>query len=219
MSDGFALPGGTFVPLEEQRGWLSGLNWTAAVLISAAFLLAGLWKITDPVGAGARLAQARVPEFLSLPAALLLGVLETFTGVMLLVPRFRRWGAALGTLLLAVFMIFIGIHYTELRGVDCSCFPWIKRAVGPGFFAGDGAMMLLAIAAGIGTRKPQGLRAAALIFGAVMVFAALSYGLTAERHAGTRAPSSITSENGQSIPLAAGQSFHLLFQSPMPSLP
>ena len=40
----------------------------------------------------------------------------------------------------------IAVHYSELRGVDCSCFPWVKRAVGRAFFAGDGAMMLLAIA-------------------------------------------------------------------------
>jgi uncharacterized membrane protein len=211
MSDGIALSGETFVPLEEQRGWLSGLNWTAAILISAVFLLAGLWKITDPIGAGVRLAQARVPQALSIPAALLLGTLETFSGVLLLVPRFRRWGAALGTLLLSVFMVYIALHYTELRGVDCSCFPWLKRAVGPGFFAGDAAMMLLAIAAGVGARKPDGLRPVAVILGAVAVFAGLSYGFTAERHTGTRAPASITSESGQSIPLTQGKVFIYFF--------
>jgi uncharacterized membrane protein YphA (DoxX/SURF4 family) len=211
MSDGIALPGETFVPLEEQRGWLAGVNWTAAILISAVFLLAGLWKITDPLGAGVRLAQARVPQDLSIPAALLLGVLETCTGVLLLVPRFRRWGAALGTFLLAVFMAYIAIHYNELRGVDCSCFPWLKRAVGPGFFVGDGAMMLLAILAGIGSRKPDGLRPVVVILGAVTVFAGLSFGFTAERHTGTRAPVSIMGENGQPISLTDGKVFIYFF--------
>lgn len=211
MTDGIALPGETYVPLTEQRGWLAGFNWTAAVLISAVFLLAGLWKITDPIGAAVRLAQARVPESLSVPTALLLGVLETFTGVLLLVPRFRRWGAAIGTLLLAAFMIFIGIHYTELRGADCSCFPWLKRAVGPGFFAGDGAMMLLAIGAGLGTRKPTGLRPAVLVLGAVAVFASLSYGFSATRHTGTRAPISIMAENGQPISLTDGKVYIYFF--------
>src|ERR1035438_6270536 len=116
-------------PLEQERGWRLGLNWTAAILISLVFLVAGLWKLTDPIGAAARLAQAKVPESLSVFTAVGLGTLETFTGVVLLIPRFRRWGAILGTFLLGAFMVFIAIHYTELRGVDCSCFPWMKRAV------------------------------------------------------------------------------------------
>ena len=95
------------------------------------------------------------PESLSVLTAVGLGTLEVFTGILLLIPRFRRWGAWLGTLLLAAFMVFIGIHYNELRGAECSCFPWVKRAVGPGFFAGDGAMMLLAIAAGVWARTSR----------------------------------------------------------------
>src|SRR5712671_5627879 len=121
MSESVAVPGEHFAPLVEQRSWREVLNWTAAILISAVFLVAGLWKITDPIGAAVRLAQARVPESLSLLTTLGLGTLETFTGVLLLVPRFRRWGAMLGSLLLIAFMIFIGIHYNELRGTDCSC--------------------------------------------------------------------------------------------------
>src|SRR5580692_11108265 len=151
------------------QGWRIGINWTAAVLISIVFLVAGLWKLTDPTGAAARLAQAKVPEALSVFTAVGLGILETFAGVLLLVPRFRRWGAALGTFLLAAFMAFIAIHYTELRGADCSCFPWVKRAVGPGFFVGDGAMMLLAVGAGVWATASRGARPAGVILGVVAV--------------------------------------------------
>ena len=42
-------------------------------------------------------------------------------------------------------------------GADCSCFPWIKRAVGPAFFIGDGIMMLLAIGAGVWARASNGI--------------------------------------------------------------
>jgi hypothetical protein len=202
MTDGLAVSGDAdagFAPLEEQHPWLSGLNWTAAILISAVFLLAGLWKITDPIAAAARLAQAKVPEALSIPAALLLGVAETFTGVLLLVPRFRRLGSVFGTALLAVFMLYIGLHYAELRGADCSCFPWIKRPVGPGFFIGDGAMIILALAAGFGSMKFTGVRPAVIVLGAVAVFASLSFGLAQTRHAATKAPASIVGENGQTI--------------------
>jgi uncharacterized membrane protein YphA (DoxX/SURF4 family) len=199
------------LPFEGHRGWRVALNGTAAILISIVFLAAGLWKITDPTGAAVRLAQAKVPESLSVAAAVGLGVLETFTGVLLLVPRFRRWGAWIGTALLLAFMVFIGIHYTELRGVDCSCFPWIKRAVGPGFFLGDGAMMLLAVGAGVWARSPEGVRPAGVILGAVAVFALVSYGFASVRHTGTRAPASITAEDGRPISLQQGKVFIYFF--------
>jgi uncharacterized membrane protein YphA (DoxX/SURF4 family) len=195
----------------SQGGWRAGITWTAAILISIVFLVAGLWKLTDPIGAAARLAQARVPESLSVFTAVGLGTLETFTGVLLLVPRFRRWGAVLGTLLLAAFMVFIGIHYTELRGADCSCFPWVKRAVGPAFFAGDGAMMLLAIGAGLWARASRGIRPAAAVLGAVAVFALASFGFASTRHTGTKAPAAITAEDGRSISLAEGKVFVYFF--------
>jgi uncharacterized membrane protein YphA (DoxX/SURF4 family) len=182
-----------------------------AILISIVFLAAGLWKLTDPMGAAARLAQAKVPESLSVLTAVGLGIVETFAGVLLLVPRFRRWGAALGTFLLAAFMIFIGIHYSELRGVDCSCFPWIKRAVGPQFFAGDGVMMLLAIGAGVWARASRGIRPAAGILAAVAVFALASFGFASTRHTGTKAPASITAEDGHPLSLREGKVFVYFF--------
>jgi uncharacterized membrane protein YphA (DoxX/SURF4 family) len=208
---GIAVPGDASLMLEKPYGWRAVITWTAAILISIVFLVAGLWKLTDPMGAAARLAQAKVPESLSVFTAVGLGTLETFTGVLLLIPRFRRWGAILGTFLLGAFMVFIAIHYNELRGVDCSCFPWVKRAVGPAFFAGDGAMMLLAIAAGVWVRASRGIRPAAVILGAVAVFALASFGLASTRHTGTKAPAAITAEDGHSLPLGEGKVFVYFF--------
>jgi uncharacterized membrane protein YphA (DoxX/SURF4 family) len=211
MSKGVAVSDEASASLREQNGWRTPLNWTAAIVIAAVFLVAGLWKLTDPVGAAVRLAQARVPESLSVPAAVSLGILETFAGVLLLVPRLRRWGSWLGTLLLGVFMVFIAVHYSELRGADCSCFPWIKRAVGPGFFIGDGVMMLLAIGAGVGALAPRGARRASAILGAVALFALASYGFTSLRQTGAKAPETILGEDGQSISLAHGKVFIYFF--------
>jgi uncharacterized membrane protein YphA (DoxX/SURF4 family) len=216
MSQAAAVSNEAFTPFEDKSAWRTGVNWTAAILISIVFLVAGLWKVTDPIGAAVRLAQARVPESLSLLAAVGLGTLETFTGVLLLVPRFRRWGAWLGTMLLAAFMIFIAIHYNELRGAECTCFPWVKRAVGPGFFVGDGTMMLLAIGAGIWARSSEGLRPAGVILGAVAVFALVSYGFASTRHTGTRAPESITAEDGKTISLQQGKVFIYFFDPQCP---
>ncbi len=119
-------------------GWKSTLSWIGAILLALVFLVSGLWKLTDASGAAVRMAQARVPQSLSLAAAIGFGIAETFAAVLLLVPRFRRWGAWLGGALLVAFMIFIGVNYNALHGAECSCFPWVKRAVGPGFFVGDG---------------------------------------------------------------------------------
>src|SRR6266404_5204351 len=105
----------------ELPGWKTWVSWTAAALMSALFLIAGLWKITDAPGAAVRLAQMKVPQVLSLAAALLLGITETFAAVLVLVPRFRRWGASLIGLLLVVFMIYIGVHYNALHGEECRC--------------------------------------------------------------------------------------------------
>src|SRR5260370_42527692 len=124
MDDSMAHSGDVLAGF-ELPGWKTWVSWTAAVLMSALFLVAGIWKITDAPGAAVRLAQAKVPQDLSLAAALLLGIAETVAAVLILVPRFRRWGAWLGSALLVAFMIYIGANYTALHGAEGNCFPWI----------------------------------------------------------------------------------------------
>ena len=185
-------------------GWKTSLSWVAAILLAVVFLVSGLWKLTEAPGAAVRMAQARVPQSLSLAAAIGFGIAETFTAVLLLVPRFRRWGAWLGGALLIAFMIFIGINYSALRGAECSCFPWVKRAVGPNFFIGDGLLLLLAVVAGKWAKPAQRMRTAMLILGAVTLFAAASYGVAAMRQTGTRAPDTVT-VNGKPYSLQEGK--------------
>ena len=84
-----AQPRGGLASL-ELPGWKTALSWAAAILLALLFLASGLWKITDAQGAAVRMAQARVPESMSLAAALVFGIIETLGGVLLLVPRFRR---------------------------------------------------------------------------------------------------------------------------------
>jgi uncharacterized membrane protein YphA (DoxX/SURF4 family) len=178
----------------EPAGWKSGFAWTAAILLSALFLLSGLWKITDPQSAAMRMSQALLPEQWSLPLAVVFGIAETVAAVLILVPRFRRWGAALTAVLLLGFLGWFAIHYAALRGADCSCFPWLKRAVGPGFFIGDGIMLLMAAAAGVWSKPSAGLRTAGLIVSAVVVFAIVSYGVDVSRQTGKRAPATVMVE-------------------------
>jgi uncharacterized membrane protein YphA (DoxX/SURF4 family) len=185
-------------------GWKTTLSWVGAVLLALVFLLSGLWKLTDASGAAVRMVQARVPQSLGLAAAIGFGIAETFTAVLLLVPRFRRWGAWLGGALLVAFMIFIGINYTALRGAECSCFPWVKRAVGPNFFIGDAILLLLAVWAGMWAPRARGMRAAMAILGAVAMFAAGSYGVAEMRQTGVKAPDSVMVD-GQPYSLQQGQ--------------
>ena len=190
--------------------WKSWTGWIAAVLLALLFLVAGVWKITDPLAAAVRMAQAKVPHSLSLAAALGLGVSETVAAVLLLVPRFRRWGAWLTGVLLVAFLVYIGYYYNDLRGEECNCFPWVKRAVGPAFFIGDVLMLALAFIAGWCARPSRGLRGALLTLAAVVVFAFASYGIQAARQSGIRAPE-FAAVDGRSFPLRQGRVFVFFF--------
>jgi uncharacterized membrane protein YphA (DoxX/SURF4 family) len=194
----------------ELPGWKTALNWSAALLLAVLFLISGVWKITDAPGAAVRMAEARVPQSLSLLAALTFGVTETLAGAFLLVPRFRRWGAMLAGLLLAAFLIYFAVNYAALRGADCSCFPWLKRVVGPGFFAADGLMLALAVLAGVWSKPPASLRSAVLVCAAVVVFALVSYGVDVTRANGTPAPATVTVD-GKPYSLASGRIFLFFF--------
>jgi uncharacterized membrane protein YphA (DoxX/SURF4 family) len=197
--------------MADRKQWLVAVNWTAAILMAAVFLVAGIWKATDPARVAVMLTQLKVPQSLSLASAVALAIGETFTGVLLLVPRFRKWGSATGSLLLVVFMIYVGIHYTELRGADCSCFPWLKRTVGPGFFVGDIVMLALAALAGVSAPVAASLRSVALVLVSVAVFAAASFGIASTRHTGVKAPDTITLEGGKTVSLAEGKVFIYFF--------
>jgi uncharacterized membrane protein YphA (DoxX/SURF4 family) len=196
----------------EPSAWKTATGAVAAIVLALLFIVAGVWKITDPFSASVRLTQALVPANLSLPAAILLGIGETFGGVLILVPRFRRWGAWLIGLMLVAFLIYIGVNYSALRGEECNCFPWVKRAVGPAFFIGDLVMLGLAVMAGLWSRTSESLRSAVLVLGAVTVFALACFGVLAVRQDAVQAPESITVD-GRPFPLRQGRVF-LYFYDP-----
>jgi uncharacterized membrane protein YphA (DoxX/SURF4 family) len=209
MNDSMAQPDAGLAGLRS-AGWKSAVNWVAAVLLALLFLSSGIWKVTDVTGRAVRLAQAKIPESLSVAGALIVGIAETVAGVLLLVPRLRRWGALLSGILLVVFLAYFGVNYNTLRGMDCSCFPWLKRAVGPGFFIGDGAMLALAAVAWVWGRRPSGLRAVALILGAVSVFAVVSYGVDVVRQRGAEGPQTVTVD-GRPYDVGSGKVFVFFF--------
>jgi len=192
--------------------WKKAIGGTAAILLAILFFASGCWKLTDPSQWAQVLTEFRVPSDFALPFTLALGVGETFAAVLILVPRFRRWGSWLIALMLIGFMAYIGANYNTLAGKDCSCFPLVKRSIGPGFFVGDIVMLLMAALAGWWVRKSENIRAALVVLGAVLVFAGVAFGVNAARQSGLKAPASITVD-GKPFSLSQGEIF-LFFYDP-----
>ena len=192
--------------------WQAYISHAAALIIGVLFLVSGIWKITDPLGWTTKIEQFKVPYSVSLPFTLLLAATETWAGLMILAPRFRRWGAGLSVLLLVGFMGYMGIHYNEFKSMDCSCFPMLKRVIGPGFFIGDGAMLVLAALAGWWARPPASIKGAMVTLGAVLVFTGVCYGVAVSRLTGAAAPETIIAD-GKPYSLAHGRVF-LFFYDP-----
>jgi hypothetical protein len=107
-------------------------------------------------------------------------------------------------------MVYIGWNYSSLVGKECSCFPWIKRAVGPGFFVGDAVMLVLAALAGLWSGPARGLKPAALILTAIAVFVGASYGITMAQQGGVAAPPSVAVD-GKPYDLTGGRVFLYFF--------
>lgn len=196
-----AYPGGSAVDLPA---WKSAVSTVSAWILALLFASAGIWKIVDPIEWSARLAQMKVPGELALPFTVALGIAETFAAALLVVPRFRRWGAWLTGLLLVAFMAYVGWHYEALTGADCSCFPWLKRTIGPGFFYSDALMLGAAALAGWWAQRSRSIGGALLILASVAVFAGVSYGVAAARQSGAEAPETITVD-GQPFALRQGK--------------
>jgi uncharacterized membrane protein YphA (DoxX/SURF4 family) len=214
MSDTTANPAHLGLDLAsfDLPAWKKAIGGVCAVLLAILFFASGAWKLTDPFRWSQFLEEFRVSGTLALPGTLALGIAETVGAVLILVPRFRRWGAVLISLLLLVFMVYIGANYSALVGKDCSCFPLVKRAVGPAFFLEDGGMLLMAVLAGLWARTSENLRGALVILGAVVVFAGASFGVNMARESGLKAPASITVD-GKSVSLQDGNAF-LFFYDP-----
>ena len=198
------------------------VNHAAALVVAFLFICAGVYKAIDPYKFANLAKNLLVPIDLTLPLAISLAVAETTAGVLILIPRFRRWGAILASLLLLSFMGYIGWNYKALIGRDCSCFPELRlplgividmrRSVGPGFFYGDLAFLASAAIAGVWARRSQGLRTAAVILGAVAVFTGVSVGSAYSKLTGLKAPESIVVD-GQPMSLQKGRVF-LFFYDP-----
>jgi uncharacterized membrane protein YphA (DoxX/SURF4 family) len=217
-----STPAGPLAGSVEMPSWKTLVSHAAAVVVAFLFIAAGVYKAVDPYKFANLAHNLLVWKDWTLPLALGLAVAETTAGVLILIPRFRRWGALLAGFLLIAFMGYIGWNYKALIGRDCSCFPELRlpmgividmrRSVGPGFFYGDLAFLASAAIAGFWAKRSQGLRTAAVILGAIAVFTAVSYGSVYSKLTGLKAPDSIIAD-GQPMALDEGKVF-LFFYDP-----
>src|SRR5262245_12123275 len=118
MDDSMAYPGDS--ASLDLPAWKNVIATVFAVALAVFFAAAGVWKILDPIDWSAKLTQFKIPGMVALPFTLLLGITEATVATLLVVPRFRRWGAWLSGGLLLVFMGWFAYHYQALTGADCS---------------------------------------------------------------------------------------------------
>ena len=197
----------------EHANWQRTAAGVAAILLGIIFLVSGGWKVLSPFKTGELLEQARVPAGFGAIGAATLGTLELFTAFLLFVPRLRRWGGLLGSALILFFIGWIGYYYQALVGRECSCFPLIKRTIGPGFFIGDGVMLLLGLAAF--AWSPRIMRAVKLPVYALALLtavAAVSFGVSVTQRSHVQVPIPVMVD-GKPQNLASGKVF-LFFYDP-----
>ncbi len=172
----------------EQVVWKRRVASIAAVLLGLIFLVSGGWKVLSPFKTGELLEQAQVPSGLGALGAAALGTLELLTAALLFTPRFRRLGALIGSALMIFFICWIGYYYPVLVGRECSCFPLIKRTVGPGFFISDAVFLLLGAIAFVWSRRVQSFRVPAVAFLALVIFAGSSFWVNAAERKSAQVP-------------------------------
>lgn len=205
-----AATAGSLSHAAEMPSWKNIGAHVAAVLIAILFITTGVWKAMDPFRWAQFSEQLLVPSQLSMALTLCLAISESLAGVLILVPRFRKWGAALAAALLVVFMIYVGARYNLLAGKDCSCFPWLKRTVSPAFFVEDAAMLGVALLAGWWSKPSFNLRSAAIVLAVIALFTGVSYGSAVAHQTGAKAPDTITVD-GKPYGLTHGKYFLFFF--------
>ncbi len=196
----------------EKAGWQRTVAAVAAILLGIVFLVSGGWKVLSPFKTGELLEQAQVAGGWGPIGAALLGTLEVLAAILLFLPRFRKWGALLGSALMIFFIAWVGYYYNVLVGHECSCFPIIKRTVGPGFFIGDGVMLLLGLAAFAWSPRVTAFRVPAAVLAGLVVLAGTSFAVNSAQRKNVQVPTPVIVD-GKPQNLAEGKVF-LFFYDP-----
>lgn len=196
----------------SESSWKTNVAAVCAILLGIIFLVSGAWKVLQPYQAGELLEQAQVPAGFGVLGASTLGTLELFAAFLLFVPIFRRWGGLFGSALMIFFIGWIAYYYHVLVGHECSCFPLIKRTVGPGFFVSDGVFLLFGIVAFLGSARVVSLKGPAVALLSLAMLAGASFGANRTMRHDVQVPNPVV-VNGKPADLTHGKVF-LFFYDP-----
>src|SRR5438105_4709502 len=72
--------------------WKTVISHIAAASVAIIFLASGIAKLVVPFLVQTMFEQFLVPTWGSMPLVILLGIAETLGGLLVLMPRYRRWG-------------------------------------------------------------------------------------------------------------------------------
>ena len=197
--------------MEETVGWKRNGALISAILLGLIFLVSGGWKVLSPFKTGELLEQAKVHPGLGVLGAASLGTIELLAAFLLFTPQFRRWGGLLGSALLVFFIGWIAFFYQSLAGQECSCFPIIKRTIGPMFFVSDGIMLLLGVVAYVWSPAVRSWRVPTVALASLAVLAGISFGVNAAERGNVQVPTVVV--DGKKQTLAEGKVF-LFFYDP-----
>ncbi|WP_109471466.1 MauE/DoxX family redox-associated membrane protein [Ornithinimicrobium cavernae] len=103
--------------------WADLLGLVCRLALGGVLLVAGLLKVGDPTGSiqsvvAYRLFDYRVSEMIGL----MLPVVEIALGLLLIVGLLTRWSAAVGAVLMLVFIAGIASAWARGLSIDCGCF-------------------------------------------------------------------------------------------------
>lgn len=197
----------------QSARWKGIAAAVAAILLAIIFVVSGGWKVLQPFQTGELLEQAQVPAGWGTLGAAALGTIELLAAFLLTMPRYRRWGGLLGSALLVFFIGWIAVYYSKLVGHECSCFPIIKRSVGPGFFVSDGVMLVFGLMAYFWSPRVMRLRVPAIALASLVLLAGVSFGVNAAQRSNLQIPASVVVD-GKPQDLTRGKVF-LFFYDPM----
>ncbi|MFL6416869.1 MAG: MauE/DoxX family redox-associated membrane protein [Bryobacteraceae bacterium] len=201
------------VATSGETSWRRVAVTVSAILLGIIFLVSGGWKVLQPFKTGELLEQARVPAGLGTAGASVLGTLELFTAFLLFTPRYRKLGGVLGSALMLFFIGWVGFYYNQLVGHECSCFPIIKRAVGPGFFVSDAVMLLFGLITAAWAPVAKTFRVPAFMLATIAALAGASLGVGAMQRKNVEMPYPVMVD-GKPTDLRNGKVF-LFFYDPM----
>lgn len=117
----------------------------ARLILAAVFLVSGISKLFDLSGAQAAMRSFGVPESMTRAGGILLPIAEIVIALLLLPVETAKWGALLGLILLAVFIVSIGYNLSKGRKFDCHCFGQLTTSeIGPSTLIRNAVLAVLA---------------------------------------------------------------------------